>query len=98
MIKKELEKDPSLKDESWDRFLPKYKSKSVTKKFKPYKVNKKKEYTPFPPPMPLSKIDKQLISGEYFMNEAEKKKVEEKKKEVCFGCLYVVVIYVREWN
>ena len=101
MIKRELEKDPALKHESWDRFLPKFKNKNVKRK-KPKVVRKKKEYTPFPPPQPESKvaallhlllinlftsfhdcafhvmivllqIDKQLASGEYFLNQAQKK-------------------------
>lgn len=47
MIKRELAKDPTLATESWDRFLPKFKSKNVKKKAP--KATKKKEYTPFPP-------------------------------------------------
>ena len=55
MIKNELAKNPLLKNESWDRFLPKFKSKNVKTK-KPQKIKKKKEYTPFPPPQPESKV------------------------------------------
>ena len=47
MIKRELAKDPTLAEESWDRFLPKFKSKNVKKKAP--KAKAKKEYTPFPP-------------------------------------------------
>ncbi|KAK2153217.1 hypothetical protein LSH36_304g05013 [Paralvinella palmiformis] len=60
MIKKELAKDPNLKDESWDRFLPKFKSKNLSKRKKPQKKREKKEYTPFPPPQPDSKVNRPI--------------------------------------
>lgn len=75
MIKRELMKDPNLKDENWERFLPKFDNKS-TKKMKKPKTEKKKtkkDYTPFPPPQAESKIDQQLASGEYFLTEIQKK-------------------------
>ena len=59
MIKRELSKDPNLKNESWDRFLPKFKSKSVKKKKKPIK---KKTYTPFPPQQTESKVQFVIIT------------------------------------
>ncbi|OMP04216.1 Ribosomal RNA assembly KRR1, partial [Corchorus capsularis] len=81
MMKKELEKDPSLKNENWDRFLSKFKKKNV--KTKKVKSKEKKPYTPFPPPQPPSKIDQQLESGEYFLSEKRKltKKWEEKQEK-----------------
>ena len=66
MIKRECAKNPELKNESWDKFMPQYAKKNVKKQ----KVEKKpkKEYTPFPPPQQPSKIDLQL--GQYiFMNK-----------------------------
>jgi len=81
MIKRELAKDPALKNENWDRFLPKFKSKNVQRK--KIKIKEKKPYTPFPPPQQESKIDQQLASGEYFLKKDEKilKERENKKKK-----------------
>lgn len=82
MIKRELAKDPELKNESWERFLPKFKSKNISKRKQPKKKKIKKEYTPFPPPQPESKIDKELASGEYFLKSSHKKaRIEAEKKE-----------------
>lgn len=85
MIKRELMKDEKLKNENWDRFLPKFENKNPNKKKtkKPKKeVKAKKEYTPFPPPQPESKMDKLLASGEYFLTEQEKKaKINKERRE-----------------
>lgn len=80
MIKRELAKDPELKNENWDRFLPKFKNKNVQRK--KIKIKEKKPYTPFPPPQQESKVDQQLASGEYFLKKDEKmmKKKEEKQQ------------------
>ena len=58
MIKRECAKNPELKNESWDKFMPKYVSKNVKKQKKV--IKEKKEYTPFPPPQQPSKVDLQL--------------------------------------
>ncbi|ESP00892.1 hypothetical protein LOTGIDRAFT_238447 [Lottia gigantea] len=81
MIKRELMKHPELRNENWERFMPQFKKKNHQKKMKV--EFKKKEYTPFPPPMPESKIDQQLASGEYFLNEKQKgiKKMMERKEK-----------------
>ena len=66
-------KDPNLRNENWERFLPKFEKKNLSKRKQPFKKNEKKAYTPFPPPMPESKIDKELASGEFFLKDNEKK-------------------------
>lgn len=80
MIKRELMKDPKLRDEDWGRFLPQFKNKNISKRKQPKNKKVKKEYTPFPPPMPLSNIDKQLESGEFFLKESEKKARQQRER------------------
>ncbi|EUC30627.1 hypothetical protein COCCADRAFT_39160 [Bipolaris zeicola 26-R-13] len=84
MIKKELAKDPELANESWDRFLPNFKKRSLSKRRIPHKVNdkSKKPYTPFPPPQEKSKVDLQIESGEYFLGKhAKERKAQEEREE-----------------
>jgi ribosomal RNA assembly protein len=83
MIKRELAKDPSLASEDWSRFLPKFQKKNTSKRRTPFKLREKKEYTPFPPAPQPSKVDLQLESGEYFLNEAQRearKKADKRKR------------------
>lgn len=77
MIRRELAKDPNLSEEDWSRFLPKFKKKNTSKRRKPKVVREKKAYTPFPPAPVPSKVDLQLDTGEYFLNEKQR---ENKKK------------------
>ena len=84
MIKRELAKDPELANESWDRFLPNYKKKALSRRRKPLKVTdkSKKTYTPFPPPREKSKVDLQIESGEYFLGkQARERRVKEDREE-----------------
>ena len=72
-----------MKNENWDRFLPKFKKENKPEKKKAPIVPKKCvavlglscRYTPFPPENHItpSKIDKQIESGEYFLSEKQKK-------------------------
>lgn len=78
MIKRELAKDPDMRFENWDRFLPKYKPKNVQRKKK--KILKKKTRPLYPPPNEPRKVDKQLESGEYW--QTDKQKEYEKKKKI----------------
>lgn len=74
MIKRELAKDPTLAKESWDRFLPNFKKRTLSKRRVPFKVTdkEKKVYTPFPPAPEKSKVDLQIESGEYFLSKEAK--------------------------
>lgn len=73
MIKRELAKDDRLKNESWDRFLPKFRKINKAKPSKkPTGEKKKKEYTPFPPTQTPRKEDLQMESGEYFLKPEQK--------------------------
>lgn len=81
MIKRELMKDPKLANEDWSRFLPKFKNKNISKRKQPKVKKQKKEYTPFPPAQPESKIDKQLASGEYFLNREQKQQRKQQERD-----------------
>lgn len=73
MIRKELAKNPDLKEENWDRFLPHFKKQNVRrKKVKSEQKKVKKEYSPFPPEQLLRKEDYAMMSGEYFLSEKQK--------------------------
>ena len=82
MIKRELAKDPALKNESWDRFLPNFKKKALSKRHVPRQVTdkSKKVYTPFPPPQEKSKIDLQIESGEYFLAKQAKERARDEER------------------
>lgn len=77
MIKRELSKNPEMKDASWDKFLPHFKKQNVKRK-KLKRVAKVR--TPFPPEQKLRKIDEQMISGEYFLTKEQKEDIESEKK------------------
>ncbi|CAH0561147.1 unnamed protein product [Brassicogethes aeneus] len=81
MIKRELAKDPKLKNENWERFLPKFVNKNISKRKQPKKKKEKKEYTPFPPSHSESKVDKELASGEFFLNKEQKRVKKQKEKD-----------------
>lgn len=76
MIKRELAKDPALASENWERFLPHFKKRTLSKRRKPANVTdkSKKVYTPFPPPREKSKVDLQIESGEYFLGKAARER------------------------
>ena len=88
MIKRELAKDPTLANESWDRFLPNFKKRTLSKRRVPFQVTDKtkKVYTPFPPAPEKSKVDLQIESGEYFLSKeakdrAQKEEVVERQRQ-----------------
>lgn len=72
-----------MANEDWSRFLPVFKHKNTSKRRKPLVVREKGTYTPFPPAQTPSKIDLQLESGEYFLNEQQRKhkKLHDKKEK-----------------
>ncbi|XP_062863555.1 KRR1 small subunit processome component homolog [Trichomycterus rosablanca] len=74
MIKRELASDPELRSQSWERFLPNFKHKHLSKRKQPKTKRIKKEYTPFPPPQAESMVDRELASGEFFLRESEKRR------------------------
>ena len=77
-------KDPELRNENWERFLPHFKKRTLSKRKKPLKITdkSKKPYTPFPPPQEKSKVDLQIESGEYFLGrQAVERAAKERREE-----------------
>lgn len=70
MIRRELEKDPDLKEENWDRFLPHFKKRNVQRKKQ--KIKKKKSKEVFPPQQKPRKEDIAMETGEFFLDEQER--------------------------
>lgn len=83
MIKRELAKDPQLANESWDRFLPNFKKRVLSKRRVPHNVTdkNKKTYTAFPPAPEKSKVDMQIESGEYFLSKQAKQRAVETERQ-----------------
>ncbi|KAF2725906.1 eukaryotic type KH-domain (KH-domain type I) [Polychaeton citri CBS 116435] len=83
MIKRELAKDPDLKNENWERFLPQFKKRNLSKRKTPTNITdkSKKVYTPFPPEREKSKVDLQIESGEYFLGKQAKERAAKEKRE-----------------
>ena len=84
MIKRELMKDPELATENWERFLPHFKKRTLSKRKRPLKVTDKREkkYTPFPPEREKSKVDLQIESGEYFLGKQAKERAVKENREL----------------
>ncbi len=82
MIKRELAKDPELAGESWDRFLPHFKKRNLSRRRVPLKVTdkSKKVYTPFPPQQEKSKVDLQIESGEYFLGKQARERAQREER------------------
>ncbi|KAK6210448.1 GATA zinc finger protein 3 [Pestalotiopsis sp. IQ-011] len=82
MVKQELMKDPTLANESWDRFLPNYKARNLSKRHVPHHVTDKtkKTYTPFPPAQEKSKVDMQIEAGEYHVGKEAKKRIAQEER------------------
>lgn len=77
MIKEKLAKDPEMKNENWDRFLPQFKKRNIKRKKPKYTKKKENDYNPFPPEQMPRKIDIELETGEYW----EKKNSNNRKSQ-----------------
>jgi len=63
-----------------DRFLPQFKKKNVKRRKAP--TITKKEDNPFPPPQQPRKVDLELESGEYFLNQQAKQAKQREERTV----------------
>ncbi|KAI4840452.1 KRR1 small subunit processome component [Plasmodium brasilianum] len=82
IAKRELEKNNHFKNENWEKFLPNFKKRNVQRKKIKQKLDKKngKRKSVFPPDQLPRKIDIQMETGEYFLNQEKWKKEKREKK------------------
>ncbi|KAA8571933.1 hypothetical protein EYC84_001879 [Monilinia fructicola] len=82
MIKRELAKDPELAGESWDRFLPQFKKRNLSKRRVPKNVTdkSKKVYTPFPPPHKRRQAKERKAQEERIEKQKEEKEEKMRKR------------------
>ena len=79
MMKRELAADPTLREENWDRFLPKFKKRNVQRKAATGE-RKEKTATLFPPAPTPRKVDVQMETGEYWLSKEQKEDKEGKER------------------
>eukprot|EP01060_Flectonema_neradi_P003537 TRINITY_DN1227_c0_g4_i1.p1 TRINITY_DN1227_c0_g4~~TRINITY_DN1227_c0_g4_i1.p1 ORF type:complete len:317 (+),score=72.77 TRINITY_DN1227_c0_g4_i1:52-1002(+) len=74
LIKRELMKDPEMKNADWSMYVPQFRKTHQKKRFNKSetKTKEKKEKSIFPPEAPLRKEDELMASGEYWKVEKEK--------------------------
>ena len=84
MMKQQLAKDPALVNESWDRFLPTFKKKTVqSKRPRPTEEEGKEgRVKPLFPPEPTKrKVDLMMESGEFFLTQEQKEEKESHERK-----------------
>jgi len=77
MVIRELEKDPNLKNESWDRYLPQYKKTHSGKAKKGARKENRASTGELPQQEPR-KIDREMETGKYFTKASKKERKEGK--------------------
>mmetsp|Transcript_1458 Transcript_1458/g.4978 ORF Transcript_1458/g.4978 Transcript_1458/m.4978 type:complete len:190 (-) Transcript_1458:1372-1941(-) len=84
MVLRELENNPKMQNETWSAYLPEFKKKNHKKgkKIIKKKRNLQDELSHvFPEATEKSKVDLQIESGEYFMDDKEKRQYRNAKLE-----------------
>ena len=81
MMKRELAADPTLKDENWERFLPKFKKRNVQRKAAGGSGERReKSGVLFPPAPTPRKVDVQMETGEYWLSKEQREQKEGREK------------------
>lgn len=70
MVKRELEKDPNLKNENWERYLPQYKKTHSKKRPRPQDKPAPADF----PTIEARQVDKDIATGAYFTKASRKER------------------------